>query len=62
MEERIRKLHEDAVIPSYASNLAAGFDLVATEDVFIAPGDTAVVKGHFHQLHTHYSSQNVIDL
>jgi len=40
---KIRRLHPDAVIPEYATELAAGFDLVAVEDVIIAPGETALV-------------------
>lgn len=40
---KIRLLHPDAKPPSYATELAAGFDLVAVEDVIIAPGETALV-------------------
>lgn len=40
---KIRKLHPDAAPPVYATELAAGFDLVAVEDVIIAPGETALV-------------------
>ncbi|WP_449600378.1 dUTP diphosphatase [Paenibacillus sp. Marseille-Q9583] len=40
---KIKRLHPDAVIPQYATGLAAGFDLVAVEDVVIAPGDTVKV-------------------
>lgn len=39
----IKRLHPNAVIPRYATELAAGFDLVAVEDVIIAPGETALV-------------------
>jgi dUTP pyrophosphatase len=39
----IRKLHADAVIPRYATDGSAAFDLVAVEDVIIAPGETALV-------------------
>jgi len=39
----IRKLHADAVIPRYATEGAAAFDLVSVADVIIAPGDTALV-------------------
>lgn len=35
MEIKIKKLHPDAVIPEYATAGAAGFDLVALEDVII---------------------------
>jgi len=40
---KIKKLHPDAVIPKYARALDAGFDLVAAEDVLIAPGQSAKV-------------------
>lgn len=40
----IRKLHDDARIPTYATAGAAGFDLVAVEDVIIEPGETALVR------------------
>lgn len=44
MNVNIKKLHEDAVIPKYAHDGDAGFDLVAIEDVIIEPGETALVK------------------
>ncbi|MCY9532945.1 deoxyuridine 5'-triphosphate nucleotidohydrolase [Paenibacillus alvei] len=40
---KIKRLHPDAVIPKYASDLAAGFDLVAVDDVIIAPGETKLI-------------------
>lgn len=40
---KIRKLQADAVIPAYATDGASGFDLVACEDIIIAPGGTAKV-------------------
>lgn len=40
---KIKKLHEDAVIPKYARAMDAGFDLVAVEDALIAPGQSAKV-------------------
>lgn len=40
---KIKKLHEDAVIPKYARELDAGFDLVAVEDALIAPGESAKI-------------------
>lgn len=40
---RIKKLHPDAVVPKYASELASGFDLVAVEDVIVKPGATVMV-------------------
>lgn len=39
-----KKLDPDAVIPSYKSTGAAGFDLTALEDVYIYPGHTALVR------------------
>ncbi|ETK27997.1 deoxyuridine 5'-triphosphate nucleotidohydrolase [Paenibacillus larvae] len=44
MEIKIKKLHPDAVIPEYATAGAAGFDLVALEDVIIEPGDIEPVR------------------
>ncbi|WP_348623039.1 dUTP diphosphatase [Paenibacillus peoriae] len=43
MNVKIKRLHPDAVIPQYATSGAAAFDLVAVEDVIIAPGETALV-------------------
>ncbi|MGK5512271.1 dUTP diphosphatase [Brevibacillus formosus] len=40
---RIKKLHDDAVIPQYARAMDAGFDLVAVDDVLIKPGETKKV-------------------
>lgn len=40
---KIKRLHPDAVIPKYATDLAAGFDLVAIDDVIIAPGETKLI-------------------
>jgi len=40
---KIKKLHPDAVIPQYAHEGDAGFDLVAVEDVIIGPGETKAV-------------------
>lgn len=40
---KIRRLHADAQIPAYATEGAAAFDLVAVEDVIIAPGETKKV-------------------
>jgi dUTP pyrophosphatase len=40
---KVKKLREDAVIPEYATPGAAGFDLVAAEDVIIEPGETKLV-------------------
>lgn len=41
---KIKRLHPDAVIPQYATDGSAGFDLVAIEDVIIAPGETKLVR------------------
>ncbi|WP_404303556.1 dUTP diphosphatase [Paenibacillus sp. DP01] len=43
MNVKIKRLHPDAVIPQYATSGAAAFDLVAVEDVIIAPGETKKV-------------------
>ncbi|MBG9736452.1 dUTP diphosphatase [Paenibacillus alvei] len=40
---KIKRLHPDAAIPKYATDLAAGFDLVAVDDVIIAPGETKLI-------------------
>jgi dUTP pyrophosphatase len=39
----VHRLHEDAVIPTYAKAGDAGFDLVAVSDVMLEPGDTKLV-------------------
>jgi dUTP pyrophosphatase len=41
---KIKRLHPDATVPQYATAGAAGFDLVAVEDVIIAPGETMKVR------------------
>lgn len=40
---KVKKLHPDAVIPKYAHEGDAGFDLVAVEDTVIEPGETKLV-------------------
>lgn len=40
---KIKRLNEDAVIPKYAREHDAGFDLIATEDVIIEPGETKLI-------------------
>jgi dUTP pyrophosphatase len=40
---KIKRLNEDAVIPKYAREGDAGFDLIATQDVIIEPGVTTLV-------------------
>ncbi len=44
MKIRIKKLHEDAIIPRYQTNGSSGFDLHALEDVKISPGETKLVR------------------
>jgi len=41
---KIKRLHPDAVIPKYAHEGDAGFDLVAIEDTIIEPGETKLVR------------------
>ncbi len=43
MNVNIKRLSPDAQIPAYAHATDAGFDLVASEDVIIEPGETACV-------------------
>lgn len=43
LQVKIKRLHPDAVIPQYAHEGDAGFDLVAVEDVIVEPGETAKV-------------------
>lgn len=43
MNVKIKRLHPDAVIPQYKHDGDAGFDLVAVDDVIIAPGETKLV-------------------
>ncbi len=40
MKVKIKKMSDHAVIPKYAKHGDSGFDLVATEDVIIKPGET----------------------
>jgi dUTP pyrophosphatase len=41
---KIKKLHKDAVVPTYGTDGASGFDFYALEDVLIQAGCTALVK------------------
>lgn len=43
---KVKKLNEEAKLPVYSSNEAAGADLFAciSEDIIIQPGDTIIVK------------------
>ena len=40
----IKKLHEDAVIPTYGTEGAAGFDFYSVDDFVVDPGKTVIVK------------------
>lgn len=44
MRVKIKKLHQDAVVPKYGTPGAAGFDLVAIENVHLQPGETKLVR------------------
>ena len=44
MRVKIKKIHEDAVIPKYQKEGDAGFDLYAVEDVMIHASQTKVIK------------------
>lgn len=44
MKIQIKKLCDEAQVPQYATPGAAGFDLHAVENYWIAPGETALVK------------------
>jgi dUTP pyrophosphatase len=44
LKVKIKKLHEDAVIPQYQTTGAAGFDFHAIEDMEIATRQTVLVK------------------
>jgi dUTP pyrophosphatase len=40
---KIKRLHPDAVIPRYTTELAAGFDLVAVTEGKLPPGEHAII-------------------
>jgi len=44
IDVKIKKLHPDAIIPTYGSKYAAGFDFYALEDIIIRPGETDLIK------------------
>lgn len=44
MKVKIKKLHQDAIVPKYATKGSAGFDFYALEDVFINSNETVLVK------------------
>lgn len=43
MKIRIKKLHEDAIIPKYAHNGDSGFDLHALEDIYLNLWETKLI-------------------
>ncbi|MGG1442123.1 deoxyuridine 5'-triphosphate nucleotidohydrolase [Brevibacillus laterosporus] len=43
MQVKIKKLHPDAVLPTYATPGSAGFELVAVEQTVIEPGETVKI-------------------
>lgn len=43
MEVKIKKLREEAIVPTYGSSLAAGADLYSCVDMVINPGETKLV-------------------
>lgn len=44
---KIKKLHENAIIPSYQTSEAAGFDLHSIDELIIKAGERALVKTGF---------------
>ena len=44
IDVKIKKLHPDAITPTYGTDGAAGFDFYALEDVTLNPGDTKLIK------------------
>lgn len=40
---KVKRLHEDARIPTYVHEGDSGFDLVAVEDIIVEPGETVKV-------------------
>lgn len=43
MEVKIKKLREDAIVPTYGSSMAVGADLYSCVDEIINPGETKMV-------------------
>ena len=41
---RIKKLHEDAVIPKYQTHGSVGFDFHTVEDLVLKPGESTLVR------------------
>lgn len=48
MKVKFAKAHKDAVIPKYAHDGDACFDLHSIEDVIVLPGETVMVKTGIH--------------
>lgn len=44
IEVKVQKIHEKAILPTYAHNSDAGADIYAVEDTVINPNETKVVK------------------
>lgn len=44
MKVRIKKLHDDAIIPKYQSDEAAGFDLHSVEELVLKKGKRVALK------------------
>lgn len=44
LKVKIKKLHEDAIIPKYQSQGASGFDLHALEDIELQAGETKLIR------------------
>lgn len=44
IDVKIKKLHPDAVVPTYGTDGAAGFDFYALEDVVLQSGETKLIK------------------
>lgn len=44
IDVKVKLLHEDAKVPFYGSEEAAGFDLYSVEDVYIGAGEKALVS------------------
>lgn len=44
MKVKVKKLHPDAIIPTYSTEGAAGFDFYALENVTLKPGETKLIK------------------
>lgn len=45
MQLKVKKFHKKAIVPVQATSGAGCFDLFATEDIYLYPGDTPVLIG-----------------